>query len=56
MRFRFYYSGIRVRDLDRSLRFYTQAMGMKIVRRGKMKHGGIWVQLTGGRGRGRPWS
>ena len=47
MKFRFYYAGIRVRDLQRSLRFYTKAMGMKVVRRGTMKHGGKWVQMRG---------
>ncbi|MDG6952897.1 MAG: VOC family protein [Nitrososphaerota archaeon] len=47
MRFKFYYSGIRVRDLKKSLDFYTKALGMKVVRRGTMPHGGKWVQLRG---------
>jgi len=46
MKFRFYYSGIRVRDLSRSLKFY-KALGMKVVNRGTMPHGGKYVQLRG---------
>ena len=41
----FIYTGIRVKDLDRSIEFYTETMGMKEVRRGRMKAGGIWVEL-----------
>jgi lactoylglutathione lyase len=41
----FTYTGIRVRNLERSLRFYTQAMGMKQILKGSMEHGGIFVQL-----------
>jgi catechol 2,3-dioxygenase-like lactoylglutathione lyase family enzyme len=40
----FAYTGIRVRDLARSLRFYRK-MGFRIHRRGTMGHGGKWVQL-----------
>lgn len=46
MKFRFYYSGIRVRDLEKSLKFY-KSMGMKVVHRGVMPHGGKFVQLRG---------
>jgi len=42
---RFEYTGIRVKDLPRSIDFYTKTMGMKMVRRGKMRAGGIYVQL-----------
>jgi len=35
-----------VRNLQRSIRFYTKAMGMNLVLRGKMKHGGVFVHLT----------
>ncbi len=42
---RFEYTGIRVRDLKGSIDFYTKTMGMKVVRRGKMRAGGVYVQL-----------
>ena len=41
----FTYTGIRVFDLKRSLDFYKKVMGMKVVLRGKMKHGGVYVHL-----------
>ncbi len=47
MRFRFYYAGIRVRDMKRSLDFYRKAMGMNVVNKGTMPHGGKFVQLRG---------
>jgi lactoylglutathione lyase len=47
VRFRFYYSGIRVRDLKKSVKFYTKALGMKVVSKGTMPHGGVWVHLKG---------
>lgn len=40
-----WYTGIRVRNLKRSLDFYTKVIGMKEVRRGKMPHGGVYVGL-----------
>jgi len=39
------YFGIRVRSLKRSLNFYRRILGMKVVHRGKMGHGGIFVHL-----------
>jgi lactoylglutathione lyase len=42
---RFKYTGIRVRDLKRSIEFYTQTMGMKVIERGRMKAGGEYVSL-----------
>jgi lactoylglutathione lyase len=33
---RFHYTGIRIRDLDRSIEFYTQVMGMKLIHRSKI--------------------
>ena len=41
------YFGIRVRDLDRSLKFYTDVLGLKEVKRGTQYEigGGIWVLL-----------
>jgi lactoylglutathione lyase len=41
----FIYTGIRVRDLRRSIQFYTKTMGMKEVGRGKMQAGGTYVEL-----------
>ncbi len=41
----FRYTGVRVRDLQRSLRFYTKVMGMKAHLKGQMWHGGVWVEL-----------
>ena len=41
----FTYTGIRVRNLRRSLRFYTKVMGMKEILRGRMKQGGVFVHL-----------
>ena len=54
MKYRFYYTGISVRNLDRSLAFYTQAIGMKVVNRGTMRHGGKYVQLEGAGSRQKP--
>lgn len=42
---KYFYTGIRVRNLERSIEFYRKVMGMRITRRGKMSHGGIWVEL-----------
>jgi lactoylglutathione lyase len=42
---KYFYTGIRVRDLARSLQFYRKVMGMKVTRRGTMSHGGVWVEL-----------
>jgi catechol 2,3-dioxygenase-like lactoylglutathione lyase family enzyme len=41
----FTYTGIRVQDLRRSLTFYTKVLGFKKVHRGRMRAGGIFVQL-----------
>lgn len=45
MDFRFAYTGIRVRDLAKSLRFYTEVLGMKERRRGTSGNGGTYVGL-----------
>src|SRR5213596_38917 len=42
---KYFYTGIRVRDLERSIQFYRKVMGMKVTRRGRMLHGGVWVEL-----------
>ena len=39
------YTGIRLADLKRALNFYRKVMNMKIILRGKKKHGGIFVHL-----------
>ncbi len=39
------YTGIRVRDLDRSLRFYTEGLGLRAGPKGRMAAGGIWQEL-----------
>jgi catechol 2,3-dioxygenase-like lactoylglutathione lyase family enzyme len=40
----FIYSGLRVRNLRRSLNFYRK-LGFRVHRRGRMGHGGSWVHL-----------
>jgi catechol 2,3-dioxygenase-like lactoylglutathione lyase family enzyme len=41
----FVYSGLRVRRLAPSLAFYRR-LGFRVHRRGRMQHGGVWVQLS----------
>ena len=41
----FIYTGIRVKNLNRSIEFYTKTMDMKEVGRGKMQAGGVYVEL-----------
>jgi len=41
---RLYYSGIQVRNLSRSLKFYRY-LGLRVKRRGTMSHRGKWVHL-----------
>jgi len=41
----FVYTGFRVRDLPRSLRFYRR-LGFRVHKRGTMGHGGKWVHLS----------
>lgn len=43
---RFWYTGIRVKDLKESVRFYMEALGFQVVVRGKMSsHEGTYVQM-----------
>ena len=37
MQAKFTYVGIRVRDLDKSIEFYTKVLGMKVTGRGKIE-------------------
>jgi catechol 2,3-dioxygenase-like lactoylglutathione lyase family enzyme len=39
------YTGIRVRDLARSVRFYTEGLGLVVGPRGRMAAGGLWQEL-----------
>jgi catechol 2,3-dioxygenase-like lactoylglutathione lyase family enzyme len=41
---RLYYSGIEVRELSRSLRFY-RSLGLEVSHRGTMAHGGKYVHM-----------
>ena len=45
MKFRLYYAGIRVSNLERSIKFYSEILGMEIVHRGTMPHGGKFAHL-----------
>ncbi len=39
------YTGIRVRDLERSVRFYTEGLGLRRGPQGRMAAGGTWQEL-----------
>ena len=41
----FEYTGIRVRDLERSVRFYTEGLGFRRGPAGRMEAGGQWQEL-----------
>jgi lactoylglutathione lyase len=40
------YFGVRVTDLERSLRFYVEGLGLGVLRRGRLPHGGRRVLLA----------
>ena len=42
---KFLYTGIRVKELEQSVEFYSKTMGMREVYRGQMQAGGIYVHL-----------
>jgi lactoylglutathione lyase len=43
---RFWYTGIRVKNLEESIKFYTKALGFKVALKGKMTaHEGTYVQM-----------
>lgn len=39
------YTGIRVRDLARSIRFYSDGLGLQLGPTGRMAAGGTWQEL-----------
>jgi len=39
------YFGVRVIELERSIKFYTELLGLRKRRQGRMWHGGKWVLL-----------
>ncbi len=41
----FEYTGIRVRDMARSVRFYTEGLGLRAGPSGRMTAGGLWQEL-----------
>ncbi|MBI5001543.1 MAG: VOC family protein [Euryarchaeota archaeon] len=44
---RMWYAGIRVKDLEGSLRFYREALGFNVIFRGRMHtHEGTYVQMS----------
>jgi catechol 2,3-dioxygenase-like lactoylglutathione lyase family enzyme len=47
------YVGVRVTNLRRSVRFYTKALGLRVVKRGDTRSwgGGLWVLLRDPRSR-----
>lgn len=47
MRFQLAYVGIQVRDLDRSIEFYRDLLGMRVLRRSRVPEtGGEWAELA----------
>jgi lactoylglutathione lyase len=43
---RFWYTGIRVKDLEESIKFYKEALGFNVILKGRMKtHEGTYVQM-----------
>ena len=43
---RLWYTGIRVKDLDESIKFYKEALGFRVIFKGRMKaHEGTYVHM-----------
>jgi len=43
---RFWYTGIRVKDLEGSMKFYREALGFRVILKGRMvAHEGTYVQM-----------
>ncbi|MHB8606296.1 MAG: VOC family protein [Thermoplasmatota archaeon] len=52
MKLKLIYAGIRVRDFERSLRFYTDALGLEALKRGEAADtGGKWATLRSPEGK-----
>ena len=46
LKVRFWYTGIRVTNLEESMRFYKEALGFRVLFKGRMKtHEGTYVQM-----------
>ena len=44
---RLWYAGIRVKELEESMRFYREALGFNVIFKGRMKsHEGTYVQMS----------
>ena len=41
----FEYTGVRVRNLARAVRFFTEGLGLKVGVAGRMAAGGLWQEL-----------
>lgn len=41
----FEYTGVRVRNLPRAIRFFTEGLGLKLGPSGRMAAGGLWQEL-----------
>ncbi|MEW5936692.1 MAG: VOC family protein [Candidatus Thermoplasmatota archaeon] len=49
---RFWYTGIRVRNLEESINFYSEALGFRVMYRGRMRsHEGTFVHMRTPTGR-----
>jgi len=50
---KFLHTSITVKDLDKSIAFYTQHLGLKLLRRREIKENNSEIELTYWRGKGR---
>jgi lactoylglutathione lyase len=41
----FEYTGVRVHDLERAKRFFTEGLGLRVGPAGRMAAGGLWQEL-----------
>lgn len=47
MYFRFYHNNLNVFDLEKSLKFYDEALGLKVIKRKKAKNGSYEIVFLG---------